>query len=189
MAARGGSKKGKAVDMSTAWSEWNFDDRGFWVSSRCNPAGELEYSYRYDTQQAQITSNPAAVPRTTNPNDPNDSNDTGQPFHEHVSTSGSSYTHRSTSDATESGVPGHQDYYGHTQPVEFPRSSSSSAPHYSSHQDVSHDYNPPPRSAFFPSSNANSYSPKDAATLLQAMNIGSSSFTSTYGRVSSRYCL
>ncbi|TVY30732.1 hypothetical protein LHYA1_G000398 [Lachnellula hyalina] len=51
------SNKGKAVDKSTPWSEWCWDTRGYYYSSRHGPTGVREYSYRYPelttTQQQQ----------------------------------------------------------------------------------------------------------------------------------------
>ncbi|TVY13980.1 hypothetical protein LARI1_G008742 [Lachnellula arida] len=41
------SNKGKAVDKSTPWSEWCWDARGYYYSSRSGPTGVLEYSYKY----------------------------------------------------------------------------------------------------------------------------------------------
>jgi hypothetical protein len=39
--------KGKAVDKSSAWAQWIWDDRGFYVTSRYGPSGQVEYEYRY----------------------------------------------------------------------------------------------------------------------------------------------
>ena len=57
MAPPNKGSKGKAIDMLTPWSEFFWDERGYWVSSRRGPSGELEYDYRY--------SKPAQTPGLT----------------------------------------------------------------------------------------------------------------------------
>jgi len=46
MTSRSKSSKGKGVDQSTPWSEYVWDDRGYWISTRTGPTGEQEYTYR-----------------------------------------------------------------------------------------------------------------------------------------------
>jgi len=41
------SSKGKGVDRSSAWSQWTWDDRGYYYSSRYGPSGELVWAFRY----------------------------------------------------------------------------------------------------------------------------------------------
>lgn len=59
-----GSSKGKGQDRSTQWSGWDWDIRGFWVSSRFNSHGEVEYKYEYPQSQQQpvgvATDNPSS---------------------------------------------------------------------------------------------------------------------------------
>jgi len=66
MAPKKGSK-GKSIDKSTDWSEFIWDDRGYWFSSRLDSSGQPEYDYRYpdapQTAQQQQT-----IPRSPGPN-------------------------------------------------------------------------------------------------------------------------
>jgi hypothetical protein len=59
MASRSKSSKGKDVDQSTPWSEYVWDDRGYWISTRIGPTGEREYTYRDPEPQ-----NTEATPRS-----------------------------------------------------------------------------------------------------------------------------
>jgi len=45
--------RGKSIDRSTAWSEFEWDQSGqFWWASRLGPSGATEYDYRYpETEQ------------------------------------------------------------------------------------------------------------------------------------------
>jgi hypothetical protein len=58
-----GSSKGKGVDKSSSWSQWQWDDRGFYVASRYGPSGSLEYDYRYPNTQ-QTPQQEQQTPRT-----------------------------------------------------------------------------------------------------------------------------
>lgn len=51
-------------DNSSPWSDWSWDSRGFWVSSRYGPSGSLEYSYKYSETPAQTSKQDQATPRT-----------------------------------------------------------------------------------------------------------------------------
>lgn len=63
MAPKGKHKKGKAVDQSTEWSEWAWDEHyGCWAASRTNPDGELEYDYR-TLEEVQGSNQSVATPR------------------------------------------------------------------------------------------------------------------------------
>ena len=43
---RKGKAKGKAIDQSTEWTDWAWDeDGGYWCASRKNADGEIEYEY------------------------------------------------------------------------------------------------------------------------------------------------
>jgi hypothetical protein len=42
--------KEKEIDRSSPWSEYEWDARGFWVSSRSDHNGAVEYHYRYPEQ-------------------------------------------------------------------------------------------------------------------------------------------
>ena len=64
MAPRG--SKGKAIDMSTAWSEFEWDERGYWIASRLDASGEREYDYRYP--EVQTPQNQQNTPRSPGPN-------------------------------------------------------------------------------------------------------------------------
>lgn len=45
-------KKGKKISPSTpAWSDWVWDDRGYYYRSRYNSSGQLDYEYDYPTSQ------------------------------------------------------------------------------------------------------------------------------------------
>jgi len=46
-------KKSKAIDRSTIWLPWTWDNRGYWYSSRSGPTGEVEYDYRYPEGASQ----------------------------------------------------------------------------------------------------------------------------------------
>lgn len=59
MASRSKSSKGKDVDQSTPWSEYVWDDHGYWMSTRIGPTGEREYTYRDAEPQ-----NTEATPRS-----------------------------------------------------------------------------------------------------------------------------
>jgi hypothetical protein len=43
------SRSGKEVDYTSEWTEWTWDNRGFWFSSRHGPNGEIEFEYNYET--------------------------------------------------------------------------------------------------------------------------------------------
>jgi hypothetical protein len=64
MAPPNKGSKGKAIDMSTPWSEFFWDDRGYWISSRHGPSGGLEYDYR-NSKRAQTS---GLTPRAPGPN-------------------------------------------------------------------------------------------------------------------------
>jgi hypothetical protein len=55
-----GNGKGKGIDRSTLWSEFAWDERGYWFSTRYNSSGELEYERAYPKN----TSEPESTPRT-----------------------------------------------------------------------------------------------------------------------------
>lgn len=55
-----------STDNSSPWSNWSWDSRGFWVSSRYGPSGSLEYSYDYSETPAQTSKQDQATPRTPN---------------------------------------------------------------------------------------------------------------------------
>jgi hypothetical protein len=58
--------KGKEVDKSSAWSQWMWDDRGVYVSTRYGPSGQLEYDFRYpSTSTDSAIEREIATPRTT----------------------------------------------------------------------------------------------------------------------------
>ncbi|KAL5322342.1 hypothetical protein ACEPPN_010315 [Leptodophora sp. 'Broadleaf-Isolate-01'] len=54
----------KSTDNSSPWSDWSWDARGFWVSSRRDPSGALEYDYKYSETTAQTPRQEQATPRT-----------------------------------------------------------------------------------------------------------------------------
>ena len=58
--------KGKSQDRSTQWSDYQWDNRGFWFSSRLNASGEEEYEYRYP-EPPKTTEQQQATPRYTGP--------------------------------------------------------------------------------------------------------------------------
>jgi hypothetical protein len=60
--------KGKAIDKSSPWSEYAWDDRGYWYSSRYGPTGEVEYDYRYPETTTQTAEQEQATPRTPGEN-------------------------------------------------------------------------------------------------------------------------
>jgi len=60
------SGKGKGVDKSGPWSQWVWDDRGYYYSSRYGPGGELEYDYRYP--EAKTPQQEQQTPRTPGEN-------------------------------------------------------------------------------------------------------------------------
>jgi hypothetical protein len=65
MAPRG--SKGKATDRSTAWSDFEWDERGYWIASRLDASGKTEYDYRYP-EGAQTPENRQNTPRSPGPN-------------------------------------------------------------------------------------------------------------------------
>jgi hypothetical protein len=60
--------KGKAVDKSSAWSEFSWDDRGYWYAHRYGPTGEVEYDYRYIETTTQTEEQEQATSRTPGEN-------------------------------------------------------------------------------------------------------------------------
>lgn len=58
---------GKGVDRSTSWSEWEWDARGFWFSSRTGPTGVPEYEYNYPQPD---NTNPYQTPQPQLPSTP-----------------------------------------------------------------------------------------------------------------------
>jgi hypothetical protein len=65
MAPKG--SKGKATDRSTDWSEYEWDQRGYWISTRLDKYGEKEYDYRYP-EVAQTSQEQQNTPRSPGPN-------------------------------------------------------------------------------------------------------------------------
>ena len=55
MASKIEKQKGKAVDLSTEWSEWGWDRRGRYFASRSGPNGEVEYDYYYPEDYTTLT--------------------------------------------------------------------------------------------------------------------------------------
>ncbi|KAH7348831.1 hypothetical protein BKA65DRAFT_268549 [Rhexocercosporidium sp. MPI-PUGE-AT-0058] len=55
MAFYSSNDRGKTTDRSTSWSEWSWDGRGFWISSRSNEFGVQEYEYRYPEASLERT--------------------------------------------------------------------------------------------------------------------------------------
>ncbi|KAG4435148.1 hypothetical protein IFR05_009380 [Cadophora sp. M221] len=53
-----------STDNSSPWSDYTWDSRGFWVSSRRGPSGNLEYDYKYSETTAQTPRQEQATPRT-----------------------------------------------------------------------------------------------------------------------------
>jgi hypothetical protein len=39
--------------MASPWSHWDWDNSGFWVSSRLNPQGQYEYKYEYKLPRSE----------------------------------------------------------------------------------------------------------------------------------------
>jgi hypothetical protein len=62
MASHRGRGKGKALDRSGPWSEYNWDARGFYISSRYGPTGKIEYNYRYPDSSTPISGE--SIPQT-----------------------------------------------------------------------------------------------------------------------------
>jgi hypothetical protein len=54
--------KGKSIDRSTPWSEYIWNEQGYWFRTRNRPSGELEYEREYP----QDTSEHNSTPRTLN---------------------------------------------------------------------------------------------------------------------------
>jgi hypothetical protein len=48
------TSQGSGKGLSTEWSAWDWDTRGYWVSSRRNSQGRVEHKYEYP-QNAQAT--------------------------------------------------------------------------------------------------------------------------------------
>lgn len=65
MAPRG--SKGKTPDRSTAWSTFDWDPRGFWVATRLDANGRVQYDYRYP-EGAQAAQDQQNTPRSPGPN-------------------------------------------------------------------------------------------------------------------------
>jgi hypothetical protein len=60
--------RGKSIDRSTAWSEFEWDEsRQFWWSSRLGPSGQAEYDYRYP-ETPQTHQERQETPRSPGPN-------------------------------------------------------------------------------------------------------------------------
>jgi len=55
MASKLEKQKGKAVDLSTEWSEWEWDRSGYYFASRSGPNGEVEYDYHYLEDDTALT--------------------------------------------------------------------------------------------------------------------------------------
>ncbi|KAM3068124.1 hypothetical protein ACMFMG_011173 [Clarireedia jacksonii] len=111
--------KGKAYDLTTQWTPWEWDSRGFWASSRLNFYGEQEWKYEGATTESdQVKSS--------------DQNDYQNPVLP-ISTTSTIYTdssHYNTSSASAAG-------YGLTSPNDsIPRALTLSAS-YSRQQDYS----------------------------------------------------
>jgi hypothetical protein len=60
--------KGKAIDRSSPWSEYVWDDRGYWYASRYGPTGDVEYDYRSPETTTQTAEQEQATPRTPGEN-------------------------------------------------------------------------------------------------------------------------
>jgi hypothetical protein len=60
--------KGKAIDRSSSWSDFTWDERGYWYASRYGPTGEVEYDYRYPETTTQTEEQEQATPRTPGEN-------------------------------------------------------------------------------------------------------------------------
>ncbi|KAK0118618.1 hypothetical protein ONS95_007502 [Cadophora gregata] len=52
-----------STDKSSSWSDWTWDQRGFWVSSRYGPSGTVEYDYKF-SETPQTSKQDQATPRT-----------------------------------------------------------------------------------------------------------------------------
>ena len=65
--ASSSGRKGKAIDRSSPWSEYDWDDRGFWFCSRYNENGDIEYKYQYAESTEPTPEERASTPRF-NPN-------------------------------------------------------------------------------------------------------------------------
>ncbi|TVY85290.1 hypothetical protein LSUE1_G001296 [Lachnellula suecica] len=61
------NSKGKGVDKSTSWSEWTWDSRGYYYSSRYGSEGQLQYDYRYP-ESTQTSQQQQQTPRTPGDN-------------------------------------------------------------------------------------------------------------------------
>ncbi len=62
-------KKGKSKDLSTPWSEFAWDERGFFFASRYNESGDLEYIYKGENAEPtpeQRASTPRSIPEPEN---------------------------------------------------------------------------------------------------------------------------
>ena len=70
--------KGKAIDKSTHWSAYQWDDRRKqWRSSRLNEQGHAEYDYRYPDTSQSTPPDQVAIPRFPGPNTFKDSTSSG----------------------------------------------------------------------------------------------------------------
>jgi len=68
MAPKGKHRKGKAVDQSTEWSDWAWDEHNHcWAASRIGPNGDPEYDYR-DPEETQASDTSVSIPRFAGPN-------------------------------------------------------------------------------------------------------------------------
>ncbi len=64
MASRSG-RAGKSRDLSSAWSEFTWNEGGYWISSRYNESGKIEYTRRYPENTEPTTEQRASTPRST----------------------------------------------------------------------------------------------------------------------------
>lgn len=68
MSSRASRRKGKRPQYTSPWSEYVWDERGFWYKSRTGPSGELEYQYAYPETSQAVPLPDSDQPATTESN-------------------------------------------------------------------------------------------------------------------------
>ncbi|KAB8301557.1 hypothetical protein EYC80_003401 [Monilinia laxa] len=157
--------KGKALDQSTPWTNWIWDDRGYWYQTRTGSTGEQEYYCPSGTEH------PSATPRTPGSVGPNFANNSQPILSPQTTTSSNAYT---TSQAYNYGATNHD-------ATSTPSYASIAAidSYYSASNTTNPGYGTIPTVHNSNAAWSSSYAPTDSVSWQHAENIATSSIEDT----------